>query len=140
MILYIQQFGIHPTEIAENEEKILEEIKEIEVLAKSPKVVAIGEIGLDYYWVKEEEKRSMQKFSFLEQIKLANKLNLPIIIHSRDAIMDTIEILKGDIKPEKHGILHCCQLNKDLVKAGLEVRHVYIFCRFYNFQKFKKCK
>lgn len=131
---------MHPTEIAENEEKILEEIKEIEQLAKKTKVVAIGEIGLDYYWVKEEEKRNLQKFSFLEQIKLANKLNLPIIIHSRDAIMDTIEILKGDIKPEKHGILHCCQLNKDLVKAGLEVRHVYIFCRFYNFQKFKKCK
>lgn len=90
--------------------------------------------------MKEEEKRNLQKISFLEQIKLANKLNLPIIIHSRDAIMDTIEILKGDIKPEKHGILHCCQLNKDLVKAGLEVRHVYIFCRNDNIQKLKKCR
>lgn len=45
---------------------------------------------------------------------------MPIAIHSRDAIMDTIEILKGDIIPNKKGILHCCQLNKDLVKAGLE--------------------
>lgn len=132
MILFIQQFGIHPTEIGENKNNILEEIEEIEALAKEPKVVAIGEIGLDYYWVKEEEKRELQKFAFIEQIKLANKLKLPIVIHSRDAIMDTIEILKGDIKPEKHGILHCCQLNKDLVKAGLEARYVYIICRGGN--------
>ena len=50
---------MHPTEIAENEEKILEEIKEIEQLAKKPKVVAIGEIGLDYYWVKEETYKKL---------------------------------------------------------------------------------
>lgn len=110
--------GIHPNEIAENEKEIDREILEIEKLANEKKVVAIGEIGLDYHW--EKDKVELQKYAFLEQIKLANSLNLPIVIHSRDAIMDTIEILKGDILPNRKGILHCCQLNKDLVKAGLE--------------------
>lgn len=110
--------GIHPNEIGNNEEKIKKDILEIEKIANEEKVVAIGEIGLDYHW--EDNKKELQKYAFIEQIKLANKLELPIIIHSRDAIMDTIEILKKDIKPKNKGILHCCQLNKDLVKAGLE--------------------
>lgn len=118
MILFMQEFGIHPNEIASSKEEIDKEILQIEELAKYRKIVAIGEIGLDYHW--EQDKKEEQKYSFIEQIKLANKLELPIIIHSRDAIMDTIAILKGEIKPNKKGILHCCQLNKDLVKTGLE--------------------
>ncbi len=118
IILFIQQFGIHPSEIAGSREEILQEIDEIRELAKNQKIVAIGEIGLDYHW--EKDKKELQRFAFLEQIKLANELSLPIIIHSRDAIMDTIEILKSEVKPVKKGILHCCQLNKDLVKTGLE--------------------
>lgn len=78
----------------------------------------MAKYGLDYHW--EQDKKEEQKYAFIEQIKLANKLELPIIIHSRDAIMDTIDILKNNIKPNKKGILHCCQLNKDLVKVGLE--------------------
>ncbi len=114
----MQPFGIHPSEIASSEEEIDKQILEIEKIAQSKRVVAIGEIGLDYHW--EKDNKELQKYAFLKQIKLANKLDLPISIHSRDAIMDTIEILKGDILPNKKGILHCCQLNKDLVKAGLE--------------------
>ena len=115
---YMQRFGIHPNELGNTEKEIDDDILEIEKIAKSEKVVAIGEIGLDYHW--EKDKKELQKYAFLEQIKLANKLDLPIVIHSRDAIMDTIEILKGEIIPERKGILHCCQLNKDLVKAGLD--------------------
>lgn len=118
MNLYMQQFGIHPSDIAKSEEEIDKQIIEIEKLAENKKVVAIGEIGLDYHW--EKDNIELQKYAFLEQIRLANKLSLPIAIHSRDAIMDTIQILKGDIFPIKRGILHCCQLNKDLVKAGLD--------------------
>lgn len=115
----MQQFGIHPNEIENTKEEIDKSILQIEDLAKiNKKVVAIGEIGLDYHW--EKDRKELQRYSFIKQIKLANKLELPIVIHSRDAIMDTIDILKNEVKPNKNGILHCCQLNKDLVKTGLE--------------------
>ena len=109
--------GIHPSDIEKDENSILKQIEQVKQLALNKKVVAIGEIGLDYYWVKDNKE--LQKFAFIEQIKLANELNLPIIIHCRDAIMDTIGILKGDDKPKCSGILHCCVLNKDLIETGL---------------------
>ena len=139
MILCMQQFGIHPNEIAETEEEIDKQILEIEKLAKeNKKVVAIGEIGLDNHWVKD--KKELQRYAFLEQIKLANKLELPIAIHSRDAIMETIEILKGDILPKKKGILHCCQLNKDLVKAGIEAGLYISFAGAITFKNSKNAE
>lgn len=131
----MQLFGIHPCEIAKTKEEIDIEIKQIERIAQNEKIVAIGEIGLDYYWNKENS--DMQKYAFLEQIKLANKLCLPIVIHSRDAIMDTIDILKYEIKPEKRGILHCCQLNKDLVKAGLDTGFYISFAGPVTFKNSK---
>lgn len=109
--------GIHPSDIGKNKEEILEQIKEIKSMASNKKVVAIGEIGLDYHW--EKENIDLQKFAFIEQIHLANELELPIVIHSRDAIMDTIEILKSKDTPKFSGILHCCVLNKDLIQVGL---------------------
>lgn len=127
--------GIHPSDIALSEEEIDKQILEIEKLAQNKKVVAIGEIGLDYHW--EKDKKERQKYAFLEQIKLANKLDLPISIHSRDAIMDTIEILKGSLLPNKKGILHCCQLNKDLVKAGLEAGFYISFAGPITFKSSK---
>ena len=111
--------GIHPSDIAGTEEEILEQIKEIKKLASNKKVVAIGEIGLDYHW--EKDKKELQKFAFLKQIELANELKLPIVIHTRDAIMDTIEIFKGQVIPQNSGILHCCTLNKDLIEQGLKI-------------------
>lgn len=127
--------GIHPSDIAVLEEEIDAQISEIEKLAQNKKVVAIGEIGLDYHW--EKDKKELQKYAFLEQIKLANKFDLPIAIHSRDAIMDTIEILKGDILPNRKGILHCCQLNKDLVNAGLEAGFYISFAGPITFKSSK---
>ena len=129
------QFGVHPSDIAATKDKIDKQIEEIEKIARNDKVVAIGEIGLDYHW--ETDKKDLQKYAFLEFIKLANRLDLPIIIHSRDAIMDTIEILKGDILPNKKGILHCCQLNKDLVKAGLEAGLYISFAGAITFKNSK---
>lgn len=60
----------------------------------SKKIVAVGEIGLDYHW--NTENKELQKYAFIEQIKLANELDLPIQIHTRDAVMDTLEILKAN--------------------------------------------
>lgn len=135
MTLYMLLFGIHPSDIASSEKEIDNQIFEIEKLAKNKKVVAIGEIGLDYHW--EKDKKEIQKYAFLEQIKLANKLDLPISIHSRDAIMDTIEILKGNVLPNKKGILHCCQLNKDLVKAGIDAGFYISFAGPITFKSSK---
>ena len=110
--------GISPNDIPEDNKKVEEQLNKIEELAKkNNKVVAIGEIGLDYYWNKDNIE--LQKYVFNKQIEIANKLNLPIMIHTREAIMDTIEIIKNTefVKP---GIFHCCPLNKDLVLQGLK--------------------
>lgn len=109
------------------------DINEIEKLCKmSKKVVAIGEIGLDYHWNKEN-KEVQQKY-FKGQIAVANKLNLPIVIHSRDAYIDTIKILKENPCKRK-GVFHCCQLNMELIKSALELGY-YIslagVCTFKN--------
>ena len=69
---------------------MLDKIKKI--AKENSKVLAIGEIGLDYYW--NQDNKDLQKKAFIEQIKIANELNLPIVIHTREAVMDTIEILK----------------------------------------------
>lgn len=112
--------GISPNDLEniKTEEDIKKEISKIEKLTGNPKVVAIGEIGLDYYWNKENKE--IQKEMFLEQIKLANKLNLPIVIHTRDAYLDTIQILKEN-NVKKKGIFHCCPLNRELVREALEL-------------------
>ncbi len=109
--------GIHPSDIGKTKQEILSQIEEIKKIASYEKVVAIGEIGLDYHW--EKDNIELQKFAFTKQINLANELKLPIVIHSRDAIMDTIKILKGEEIPKYSGILHCCVLNKDLIQTGL---------------------
>ena len=95
--------GFHPENIFDvSKEDFLETLE----LSKHPKVVAIGEIGLDYHWTKDLDKRDLQKQYFIEQIEYANKVGLPISIHSREAFNDTIEILKKH-KPLHGGVMHC---------------------------------
>lgn len=110
--------GISPNDIAETENEIKQQIEQIEKIAQSTKIVGIGEIGLDYYWNKESKE--LQKKAFINQIKLADKMDLPIIIHSREAVMDTIQILKENT-PKRKGVFHCCPLNIELVKEGLKL-------------------
>ena len=106
--------GISPNDIQDSNK-----VNIIEELAKnSKKVVGIGEIGLDYYWNKENKE--IQKQLFIKQIKLANKVNKPIIIHTRDAVYDTLEILKENTV-KKRGIFHCCPLNRELIKEALKL-------------------
>src|SRR3989338_9148035 len=86
--------GLHPTELANfSEEKIAEEIGFIKNNRK--KIVAVGEVGLDYYWIKDAEKRKFQKKVFEKFIGLASELEKPLIVHSRDAENDVIEILEN---------------------------------------------
>ena len=107
--------GISPNDIYENVEKDLVKIEE---LAREIKVVAIGEIGLDYYWNKDNKEK--QKEMFIKQIEIANKLDLPIVIHTRDAVSDTLEILKK-YPVNKKGVFHCCPLNIELVKEAVKL-------------------
>ena len=126
--------GIHPSEIGKSKEEINEQINKIkELVLANKKVVGIGEIGLDYHW--HNDNKELQKYAFIKQIELANELNLPISIHTRDAIDDTIHIIKKEIKIEQNGVLHCCPFNHELVKHGLEAGLYIAFggtCTFKN--------
>lgn len=109
--------GLHPEDIPQTEEELWKTISKIkELVLQNEKVVAIGEIGLDYYWRKDNKE--LQKKAFEKQMEIANELNLPISIHTRDSIDDTISILRK-IKIKKAGVLHCCPFNPELVKQGL---------------------
>ena len=111
--------GVSPNDIPQKEEELWKQLSEIKDLVKSnKKILAIGEIGLDYYW--NTENKEIQKKAFIEQIKLANEMDLPIVIHTRDAIMDTIQILKED-KVKNKGVFHCCPQNRELIKEGLKL-------------------
>ena len=92
--------GVHPIDIAEYSEEVE---KELELLGKNPKVVAIGEIGLDYHWM--TEPKEVQQERFKRQLELAERLNKPVVIHTRDAMEDTVNILKE--YPNITGVIHC---------------------------------
>ncbi len=111
--------GIHPEEIDEASDEVLEWIREN---ASNPKVVAIGEIGLDYYWVKDPEGRAKQRIWFDKQMDLAKEVNLPVVIHSREAAEDTFNTIKSYNTQDVKGIVHCYSYSKELaleyVKMG----------------------
>ncbi|MBR5953475.1 MAG: TatD family hydrolase [Pseudobutyrivibrio sp.] len=111
--------GIHPEEIDDASDEVLEWLREN---TSNPKVVAIGEIGLDYYWVKDPEGRAKQRIWFDKQMDLAKEVNLPVVIHSRDAAEDTFNTIKSYNTQDVKGIVHCYSYSKELaleyVKMG----------------------
>lgn len=113
--------GFHPENIEDVNEKTLQNVLE---LSSHPKVVGIGEIGLDYYWEKDLAKRENQKAFFIKQIEYANKVGLPISIHSREAFQDTIQILR-EHKPLHGGVMHCYSGSveniDDIINLGLYI-------------------
>ena len=129
--------GISPNDIPQTMEELWKSIEEISKIAKNnldKKLVAIGEIGLDYYW--NTENKEIQKYAFIKQIDLANELNLPIVIHSRDASVDTIDIIKNN-KVNKAGIFHCCQLNQEMIRQALELGYYISFAGPITFKNSK---
>ena len=129
--------GISPNDIRQTEEELWKNIDEIEQLVtNNSNVVAIGEIALDYYWEKDIERQDLQKKAFIKQIELANKLELPIVIHTREAVMDTLQILKEN-KVIKKGIFHCCPLNRELVKEALKLDFYISFAGPVTFKNSK---
>ena len=106
--------GIHPEEIDNYD------LNKIEELIQNNKIYAIGEIGLDYYWVKDNKEE--QKELFIKQIKLAQKYNLPVIVHTRDSIQDCFDILKEN---RVKGVIHCfsgsLEMAKEFIKLGYKL-------------------
>ena len=130
--------GVHPSEVENMTE---EDIKTLAKYAENPKVVAIGEIGLDYHY-DDGPSKEKQQYWFKRQLDLTADLNMPVVVHSRDAAQDTFDIIKASrvrkglihafsgskelaqeykIEATKKGIFHCCPLNRELVKQGLKM-------------------
>lgn len=93
--------GVHPSEVKDWDDSLIDKIKEYSIF---PKIVGIGEIGLDYYW--DKSFNDLQKEVFIKQVKLANELDLPISIHDREAHKDTFDILTEYNKNSKV-VMHC---------------------------------
>ncbi|WP_024622407.1 TatD family hydrolase [Metaclostridioides mangenotii] len=110
--------GVHPHDVSELDDSAIETLREM--VTKNNKVVAIGEIGLDYYY--DHSPREVQKEWFKKQILLANELKLPIIIHDRDAHADTFDIIKEYKSDEIGCVLHCysgsVELAREYIKMG----------------------
>lgn len=109
--------GIHPTEIDSINH---ESFEIIEKNINNPKIVAIGEIGLDYYWVKDNKEK--QKEIFIKQLELAQKYNKPVVIHTRDSVQDAYDILK---QYKLKGTIHCfsssLEMAKEFIKIGYKI-------------------
>lgn len=127
--------GVSPNDIDDLPDNY---IMQVEQIASNNKVVAIGEIGLDYHW--NVENKEIQKEVFIKQIELANRLNLPIVIHTREAVMDTIDILKNKIECTNKGVFHCCPFNIDLVREGLNLGFYISFAGPTTFKNSKNAE
>ncbi len=107
--------GVHPDEVGDLNEESFARMK---ALFTREKVVAVGEIGLDYYW--DKESHEIQKKWFIRQLELAGELGLPVVIHSREAAADTMEIMKRYAKGLK-GVIHCYSYSREMAKEYVKM-------------------
>ncbi len=108
--------GVHPTDSGELTDSDIEWLRKQCMLEKC---VAVGEIGLDYYW--DEPDREIQKKWFVRQLNLAREVKLPVVIHSRDAAQDTVDIMKAEHAEEVGGVIHCFSYSKEMAKIFLNM-------------------
>ncbi len=129
--------GVHPTETGELTEENFGWVKE-QCLHK--KVLAVGEIGLDYYW--DNVEKDIQKKWFARQLALANEVKLPVVIHSRDAAKDTLDVVKAEKEIEKRGVLHCFSYTKETAREYLNRGYFFGIggvVTFSNAKKLREC-
>lgn len=126
--------GIHPSDVEYLTAKDMEWLAEMSV--KNPKVLAIGEIGLDYHY--EKPSKDIQKKWFIEQIALAKRVNKPIIIHSREACQDTIDMMKQEDAASVGGIVHCYSYTKETAKDFLNMGFYFGIGGVITFKNAKK--
>ncbi|MEK5440167.1 TatD family hydrolase [Fredinandcohnia sp. FSL W7-1320] len=127
--------GWHPVDAIDMTD---EDLKWIEELCSHPKVVALGEMGLDYYW--DKSPKEIQKEVFRKQIALAKKVKLPIIIHNREATADIIEILEEEKASEVGGIMHCFTGSVEVAKQCMDMNFYISFGGPVTFKNAKKPK
>lgn len=127
--------GVHPNETGELNEEKFAWLKEI---CRQAKCVAVGEIGLDYYW--DEPEREVQKKWFARQLELARELSLPVIIHSRDAAKDTIDIMKEEHAEQIGGVIHCYSYTKETARIFLDMGFYFGIGGVLTFSNAKKLK
>ena len=108
--------GVHPCDVYDIGE---DEFAQIEEALDDPKVVAVGEIGLDYHY--DDTDKAKQKAAFVRQIDLARRRNCPLVIHSRDAAQDTFEIMKAEKAEDAGGVIHCFSYEKEMARRFLDL-------------------
>lgn len=108
--------GVHPSDIDELTEK---DMKELEELSKEEKILAIGEIGLDYHY--DNVDKELQQRWFIAQLEIAKRRNLPVVIHSRDAAKDTLDIIKKHHNGVTPGIIHCFSYGVEMAREYLNM-------------------
>ena len=127
--------GVHPSEVYSLEEADMDFLLE---MAKNPKVVAIGEIGLDYHY--EDTVREVQKKWFIRQLELAKEVKLPVVIHSRDAAQDTLDIMKDIHAEDIGGVIHCFSYGWEMAKIYLDMGFYLGIGGVVTFKNAKKLK
>lgn len=127
--------GVHPSETGELTETDLLWLKERCALEK---VVAVGEIGLDYYW--KEPEPSVQKRWFEKQLEMAKEVKLPVVIHSRDAARDTLDIMKSSHAETTGGVVHCFSYTKEIAREYLEMGYYFGIGGVVTFANARKLK
>lgn len=127
--------GVHPSETEDLNEKNFKWLKE---QAGFEKVKAIGEIGLDYYW--QEPEKEIQQYWFRKQLQLAHEIDLPVIIHSREAAADTYKIMKEEKADKLSGVIHCFSYTKETARDYLNWNYYFGIGGVVTFQNAKKLK
>ncbi len=125
--------GLHPENL---EGATLADLEKVKALCAHPKCVAVGEIGLDYYWVKTPEDRANSRDFFDAQLSLSEELNLPAIVHDRDAHKDTLDIVRAH--PKARGVFHCCALSAEDAKEAVKLGWYVSFTGNVTFQKARR--
>ncbi len=129
--------GVHPSDIADLNEETYGWLKKQTAWKKT---VAVGEIGLDYYWEKDKEIQERQRYWFERQLELAEEAELPVIIHSRDAAEDTLAIMKGAHKRHIPGVIHCFSYSKELALEFVKMGYYIGVGGVVTFKNAKKLK
>lgn len=129
--------GVHPSDIGDLNDETFEWLRQ---QTKHPKTVAVGEIGLDYYWDKETEVQRKQRYWFRRQMELAREAGLPIIIHSRDAAADTMRVMKECHAEEIAGVIHCYSYSPEMAEEFAEMGYYIGVGGVVTFKNAKKLK